>query len=114
MLCRYLTLPSAGQICSLIFTWAVSASHSCVQDSTQQQQNGEEPLLVPEDIGKAAAQLLLEEINRGGVVDGTHQALLLTLAAMGPEEVNQVGTRFAMCCTCQLQRKRHCCPGFLD
>jgi RNA 3'-terminal phosphate cyclase-like protein len=50
----------------------------------------EEPILVPEDIGKMAAQMLLEEINRGGVVDGSHQALLLILAALGPEEVNQV------------------------
>lgn len=49
-----------------------------------------EPLMVPEDIGKVAAQALLEEINRGGVVDGCHQALLLTMAALGPEEVNQL------------------------
>lgn len=51
----------------------------------------EEPLVVPEDIGRAAAQLLLDEVARGGVTDGTHQALLLLLAALGPEEMNQVG-----------------------
>ena len=50
----------------------------------------DEPLLVPEDIGRIAAQTLLEEINRGGVVDGSHQGLILTLAALGPDEVNQV------------------------
>eukprot|EP00878_Enallax_costatus_P027957 GHUV01030150.1.p1 GENE.GHUV01030150.1~~GHUV01030150.1.p1 ORF type:complete len:340 (+),score=113.22 GHUV01030150.1:498-1517(+) len=50
----------------------------------------DEPLVVPEDIGRAAAQLLLDEVSRGGVTDGTHQALLLLLAALGPEEMNQV------------------------
>lgn len=50
----------------------------------------DEPLVVPEDIGRAAAQLLLDEVARGGVTDGTHQALLLLLAALGPEEMNQV------------------------
>jgi hypothetical protein len=29
-------------------------------------------------------------VSRGGVVDGSHQGLLLTMAALGPEEVNQV------------------------
>eukprot|EP00798_Chlamydomonas_sp_ICE-L_P023245 gene23245-30469_t len=49
-----------------------------------------EPLVVPEDIGKAASQLLLEEIQRGGVVDSSHQGLLLLMCALGPEEVQQV------------------------
>lgn len=49
-----------------------------------------EPLVVPEDIGRAAAQLLLEEVSRGGVTDGTHQGLLLLMAALGPEEMNEV------------------------
>jgi hypothetical protein len=51
----------------------------------------DEPLVVPEDIGRAAAQLLLDEVARGGVTDGTHQGLLLLLAALGPAEMNQVG-----------------------
>lgn len=46
--------------------------------------------MVPEDIGRTAAQLLLDEISRGGVVDGTHQGLLLLMCALGPEEINQV------------------------
>jgi hypothetical protein len=46
--------------------------------------------VVPEDIGRAAAQLLLEEVSRGGVTDGCHQGLLLLLAALGPEEMNEV------------------------
>eukprot|EP00879_Flechtneria_rotunda_P019760 GHRR01020764.1.p1 GENE.GHRR01020764.1~~GHRR01020764.1.p1 ORF type:complete len:219 (+),score=78.12 GHRR01020764.1:399-1055(+) len=47
-------------------------------------------LIIPEDIGRAAAQLLLDEVARGGVTDGSHQGLLLLLAALGPEEMNQV------------------------
>lgn len=35
-------------------------------------------------------QALLEEIRRGGVVDSAHQSLLLTLCALGPQEVNEV------------------------
>lgn len=46
--------------------------------------------VVPEDIGLNAAHCLLEEINRGGVVDGSHQGLVLTLCALGPEEMNEV------------------------
>lgn len=45
---------------------------------------------VPEDLGKRAAAALLEEVDRGGVVDGNHQGLALTLCAIGPEEVNEV------------------------
>lgn len=29
--------------------------------------------MVPEDVGRKAAHMLLEEIARGGVTDGTHQ-----------------------------------------
>lgn len=29
--------------------------------------------MVPEDIGRRAAYTLLDEIQRGGVVDGSHQ-----------------------------------------
>jgi hypothetical protein len=71
---------------------------SCLVSFTQSAQHlslgapsDDEPLVVPEDIGTVAAQLLLEEVSRGGVVDGSHQGILLTLAALGPEEINQVG-----------------------
>lgn len=49
-----------------------------------------DPLVVPEDVGRAAAQLLLDEVARGGVVDGAHQGLLLLLAALGAEEASAV------------------------
>eukprot|EP00854_Cymbomonas_tetramitiformis_P002017 gene2017-2706_t len=45
---------------------------------------------IPEDVGQAAAHQLLSEVAAGGVVDSTHQGLLLFLAAMGPEEVMKV------------------------
>lgn len=32
-----------------------------------------EAAMVPEDVGRKAAHMLLEEIHRGGVTDGTHQ-----------------------------------------
>ncbi|GLC44223.1 hypothetical protein PLESTB_000754400 [Pleodorina starrii] len=46
--------------------------------------------VVPEDVGSTAAHLLLEEVRRGGVADGSHQGLLLLLCALGPEEANSV------------------------
>jgi RNA 3'-terminal phosphate cyclase-like protein len=45
---------------------------------------------VPEDLGRRAAHALLEEVARGGVTDSVHQGLILTLCALGPEEINEV------------------------
>ncbi len=50
----------------------------------------QEALVVPEDVGQVGARLLLEEVRRGGVVDGSHQSLALTLAALGPDEISQL------------------------
>lgn len=44
----------------------------------------------PEDIGRDGAHKLLEEIERGGVIDSTHQPLVLQLMVMGPEDVSKV------------------------
>ncbi|GLI64197.1 hypothetical protein VaNZ11_007389 [Volvox africanus] len=54
------------------------------------QDRGNQQQQVPEGIGCMAAHLLLEEVRRGGVVDGCHQGLLLLLCALGPEEANSV------------------------
>ena len=51
-----------------------------------------EAAMVPEDVGRKAAHMLLEEIHRGGVTDGTHQvaaahqilSFLLLPSAPGP------------------------------
>lgn len=40
--------------------------------------------------GKLGAQLLLEEITRGGVIDTQSQAPCLLLMALGPEDVSKV------------------------
>jgi len=45
---------------------------------------------MPEDIGAEAAHMLLEEVRRGGVIDSSHQPLVLMLMAMGPEDVCKV------------------------
>ena len=65
--------------------------------------------MVPEDIGRAAAELLLDEVARGGVADGTHQGLLLLLAALGPEEMNQVSSMARPVVQVPLQAA--CCGG---
>ncbi|WPT10808.1 Putative RNA 3'-terminal phosphate cyclase-like protein [Picochlorum sp. SENEW3] len=45
---------------------------------------------IPEDVGKRASYMLLEEVSKGGVVDTSHQALILLMCAFGPEEINEV------------------------
>ncbi|KAL7422546.1 hypothetical protein Q5752_003194 [Cryptotrichosporon argae] len=47
------------------------------------------PAQVPEDIAMHAARLLLEEISRGGCVDGKHQWLVLLLMVLGKEDVGR-------------------------
>ena len=47
-------------------------------------------LSTPEAVGEFAAAALLEEIQRGGVVDGAHQSLVLMLCAVGPELISEV------------------------
>ena len=45
---------------------------------------------LPEDVGTRVTVALLEEVARGGTVDGAHQVLALLLAALGPEELSTV------------------------
>ena len=51
---------------------------------------GEKKGELPEDVGREAAIMLLEEIRRGGVVDSSHQCLVLQLMVLGPEDVSKV------------------------
>ncbi len=48
------------------------------------------PPPLPEELGRAAAALLLDEIERGGCVDSRAQPLVLLLMALGPEDVSRV------------------------
>jgi RNA 3'-terminal phosphate cyclase-like protein len=45
---------------------------------------------LPEDVGVTAADALLVQIGAGGVVDATHQPLVLSLMCLGPEDVSRV------------------------
>ncbi|XP_076441484.1 RNA 3'-terminal phosphate cyclase-like protein [Babylonia areolata] len=49
-----------------------------------------DPPSVPDDIGKAAAVQLLEEIYRGGCVDSTSQCVALLCMALGQQDVSKV------------------------
>lgn len=52
--------------------------------------NTADTLMVPEDMGKEAAGLLLNEISRGGCIDSTAQSLIFTLMVLCPEDVSRV------------------------
>ncbi len=45
---------------------------------------------LPEQVGKECAILLCEEIRQGGITDSSHQALLLQLMVLTPEDVSKV------------------------
>ena len=45
---------------------------------------------MPEELGAAATEALVAEIQRGGVCDSAHQPLVLLLMAIGPEQISKV------------------------
>lgn len=47
-------------------------------------------VMVPEDMGAAVTEALVAEVQRGGVVDSSHQPLVLLLMAIGPEQISRV------------------------
>ncbi|RWR76842.1 putative RNA 3'-terminal phosphate cyclase-like protein [Cinnamomum micranthum f. kanehirae] len=47
-------------------------------------------LVPPEELGVQVASVLLGEIDQGGVVDSSHQGLLLLLCALCPQDVSKV------------------------
>lgn len=47
---------------------------------------------LPEDLGIACSELLLEEISRGGCIDSIHQPLAILLMAFSPEDVSKIST----------------------
>lgn len=55
---------------------------------SNQAQNGEDPS-VPEDLGRAAAQKLLEEIYRGGCVDSSLQWISALFMALAQKDVSK-------------------------
>jgi RNA 3'-terminal phosphate cyclase-like protein len=67
-----------------------SNNHRRNNNSNYNNEEEEEEEVVPEDLGRRAAHSLLEEVSRGGVVDGSHQGLVLLMAALGPDEMSEV------------------------
>ncbi|XP_060011027.1 RNA 3'-terminal phosphate cyclase-like protein isoform X1 [Lagenorhynchus albirostris] len=51
---------------------------------------GQGAAVLPEDLGRNCAKLLLEEIHRGGCVDSTNQSLALLLMTLGQQDVSKV------------------------
>ncbi|XP_055434140.1 RNA 3'-terminal phosphate cyclase-like protein isoform X3 [Bubalus kerabau] len=51
---------------------------------------GQGAAMLPEDLGRNCARLLLEEIYRGGCVDSTNQSLALLLMTLGQQDVSKV------------------------
>ncbi|OMO76979.1 RNA 3'-terminal phosphate cyclase [Corchorus olitorius] len=49
-----------------------------------------EELMPAADVGEQMASILLEEIEKGGVVDSSHQGLLFLLCALCPKDVSKV------------------------
>ncbi|XP_032394935.1 RNA 3'-terminal phosphate cyclase-like protein [Etheostoma spectabile] len=46
--------------------------------------------MLPEDLGRNCAKLLLEEVHRGGCVDSSNQSLALLLMTLGQQDVSKV------------------------
>ena len=61
----------------------------CVDACSNAKGDGE-TAVVPEDLGKSAAMLLLQEVYRGGCVDATHQSLVLVYMALGQMDISKV------------------------
>lgn len=70
-------------ISSEAYVMRAGESHSLIADEPQE-------LIIPEDIGKYAAASILDQIEKGGVADGTHQEILLLLCALGPELLSEI------------------------
>mmetsp|Transcript_28992 Transcript_28992/g.81666 ORF Transcript_28992/g.81666 Transcript_28992/m.81666 type:complete len:371 (+) Transcript_28992:225-1337(+) len=71
--------------CLLSSEYTIAAARQVLQDEG----NGDGEVSA-EDVGRRAAQLLLEEVAKGGVVDSSHQGIILALCALGPAELSSV------------------------
>ncbi|TQD98437.1 hypothetical protein C1H46_016038 [Malus baccata] len=65
-------------------------SYSRGEDIAELEDDGKKELMPPEDVGVQIANVLLGEIEQGGVVDSTHQGLLFLLCALCPQDVSKV------------------------
>lgn len=71
---------------------AESTTGSILSIQTASSPQGEGVSVIPEDLGKEAAEMLLEEIYRGGCVDSRHQSLALLYMILGHRDVSKILT----------------------
>lgn len=78
---------------------AESSTYSCTATPTSAAMRGrvggvtgagEQPVILPENVGKEVASLLLEEIVKGGCVDSCCQIIPLLFMALGQKDVSKV------------------------
>ncbi|XP_010273558.1 PREDICTED: probable RNA 3'-terminal phosphate cyclase-like protein [Nelumbo nucifera] len=67
-----------------------AVSYSRREDTDDIQDEEQEELTPPVDVGEQIASVLLGEVEQGGVVDSTHQGLLFLLCALCPQDVSKV------------------------
>ncbi|KAB2601662.1 RNA 3'-terminal phosphate cyclase-like protein [Pyrus ussuriensis x Pyrus communis] len=65
-------------------------SYSRGEETVELEDEEKKDLMPPEDVGVQMANVLLGEIEQGGVVDSTHQGLLFLLCALCPQDVSKV------------------------
>lgn len=84
---RLLNIPCASRI-GFGVTLVAETTTGCLI-STEVVADPARGVNVPEDMGREASLQLLEEVQRGGVVDSSHQGLLILMCAAGAEELQQ-------------------------
>lgn len=67
-----------------------AVSYPRKEETTEIEDEDKADLKPPEDVGVEIASALLGEIEQGGVVDSTHQALLFLLCALCPQDVSKI------------------------
>ena len=77
---------SPGFGCALV----AETTEGVVLSAEKMAVTGKGALVLPEDVGLEAAQLLCEEIAKGGCVDTSCQSLMLLLMVLTPESVSKI------------------------
>ncbi|XP_018012704.1 RNA 3'-terminal phosphate cyclase-like protein [Hyalella azteca] len=75
---------------STIFTGEAITCQDVETVSTNLEERSDRRLMSPEDVGELAVCQLLQEIKRGGVVDGCSQAAALLFMALTPRDVSKI------------------------
>ncbi|EPQ26027.1 uncharacterized protein PFL1_06480 [Pseudozyma flocculosa PF-1] len=78
---------SPGFGLSLVASSTTGAIYSSEAISRPSNQETGEEALTPEDVAALAARQLLEEVAKRGCIDPAHQPMVLTLMALGPQDV---------------------------